>query len=363
MNSGLPPSGSANVLRSTFAGHSITTTSEHAPPLEWIEEYHSPFFKHHWQEERLTPHLEIVPVKPEDLAPNRLPGKDATVVKGFLGRSLCKWHDSNGSHWLDLGRCWFRCGEDFLIGIDPGREETVFEPARLLREIVVQKMLAAGAIKLKANLVVSGNGGGVLILGDKGSGKTIATLNELLGGGAFIGNSRVLVKRNVATVEGIGIPISIRIGQDTINAIDGLARWYSGYPATSQLKIANYDEQVGIRKIELTPKELAAALGVRIVPSVVLDQVWYLTRETEYSPIFFKKALRKSLINTDPAFPAFWLEAEQPLPVDTTETEERLLTLPWTRKDPDEVLKSFRSKFQLCQTRLRPERRFRKTRW
>ena len=348
MNNGRRPSGSANVLRSTFAGHSVTNTSEHALPLEWIEEYHSPFFEHHWQEKRLTPHLEIVSVNAADLALNKLSGKDATVVKGFLGRSLYNWHDSNGSHWLDPGRCWIRRGEDFVIGIDPGAEETVFEPARLLREIAVQKMLATGAVKLKGNLVVTRNGRGILILGGKGSGKTIVTLNELLSGGAFVGNSRVLVKCNSATVEGIGIPITIRIGEDTVKAIDGLARWYSGYPESSQLKIASYDEQVGIRKIELTPKELAAALDVRIVPSVVVDQVWYLTRETEDSPDLFKKAIKKSLINNDPAFPAFWLEAEHALRADNIEMEEKLLALPWARMNPDEVLKSFKSRFHIC---------------
>src|SRR4051812_8204427 len=162
MNSGRRPSGSVNVLRSTFAGHSITTTSEHALPLVWIEEYHSPFFEHHWQKKRLTPHLEIMSVNPEDLALNKVPGKDATVVKGFLGRPLFTWHDCNGSHWLDPDRCWIQRGQDFLIGIDPGAEETVFEPARLLREIAVQKMLAAGAIKLKGNLVVTREGRGIL---------------------------------------------------------------------------------------------------------------------------------------------------------------------------------------------------------
>ena len=343
MTNGQRPSGSANVLRSTFAGHSITTTSKPAPPLEWIAEYHSPFFRHHWQNERLTPHLEIVSVNPEHLALEKLRGKDTTVVKGFLGRSLYKWHDANGSHWLDPGRCWIRRGEDFLIGIDPDAAEAVFEPARLLREIAVQKILAAGAVKLKGNLVVTENGRGILILGDKGSGKTIATLNELVCGGAFVGNSRLLVKCNAATVEGLGLPISIRIGEDTVKAIDGLARWYSGYPESSQLKMADYDEQVRLRKIELTPKELAAALDVRIVPSVVLDQVWYLTRETEDSPDLFKAAVRKSLINVDPAFPAFWLEAGHA--TDTTETEEKLLALPWARMNPDEVVKSFRSKF------------------
>jgi hypothetical protein len=348
MNNGQRPSASANVLRSTFAGHSITTTSEQAPPLEWIEEYHSPFFEHHWQEKRLTPHLEIVSVNSEDLALNRLSGKDATIVKGFLGRSLYKWHDSNGSHWLHPGRCWIRRSEDFLIGINPGAEEAVFEPARLLREIAVQKMLATGAVKLKGNVVVTRDGRGILILGDKGSGKTIVTLNELSSGGAFIGNSRVLVKCNSRTVEGIGLPITIRIGEDTIKAIDGLARWYSGYPESSQLKIASYDEQVRIRKIELTPRELAGALGVMIVPSVVLDQVWYLTREVEDSPDLFRKAIKKSLINKDPAFPAFWLEAEHAISADTVETEEKLLGLPWARMNPDEVLQSFRNRFHLC---------------
>ena len=342
MSNGQRPSGSANVLCSTFVGQSITTTSEQAPPLEWIEEYHSPFFQHHWQDKRLRPHLEIVPVNPEDLALNKLSGKDATVAKGFLGKSLYTWHDSNGSHWLDPGRCWIRRSEDFVIGIDPSAEEAVFEPARLLREVVVQKVLAAGAIKLKGNVVVTENGSGILILGDKGSGKTLATLNELLAGGAFVGNSRVLVKCNSGTVEGIGLPITIRIGEDTIKTIDGLARWYSGYPESSQLKIASYDEQVGIKKIELTPKELAASLRVRIIPSVVLKQVWYLTRETKDSPDVFEKVLKKSLINTDPAFPAFWLEAEHARPVDTTETQEKLLALPWTRINSDEVLKSFR---------------------
>ena len=335
----------SNILCSTFLGHSITTTSEQAPPLDWIQEYLSPFFQHHWQEKRLTPHLEIVPVNLEDLAPDKLSGKDATVVKGFLGRSLYQWLDSNGSHWLDPGRCWIRRQEDFVVGIDPNVEEAVFEPARLLREIVIQKMLAEGAIKLKGNVVVTRNGRGILILGDKGSGKTIVTINELLAGGAFVGNSRVLVKCNSRMVEGLGLPITIRIGEDTIKAIAGLAQWYSGYPESSQLKIAGYDEQVGIKKIELTPKELAFALSVRIVPSAILEEVWYLTRETGESRF---KTLQKSLINTDPAFPAFWLNTEDVLPVDTTETQEKLLALPWTRIDPDEVLKSFRHKFQMC---------------
>jgi hypothetical protein len=346
MNNGERRSGSANVLRSTFAGQSITTTSEQAPPLEWIEEYHSPFFEHHWQENRLTPHLEIVSVNSANLSLNKLTGKDTIVVKGFLGRSLYKWHDSDGSHWLDPGRCWIRRGEDFLIGVDPDAEESVFEPARLLREIAVQKMLAAGAVKLKGNLVVTGNGRGILILGDKGSGKTITTLNELLAGGAFVGNSRVLVKCNSATVEGIGLPITIRVGEDMLKAIDGLARWYSGYPESSQLKIASYDEQVSFRKIELTPKELAAALGVTIVPSVVLDQVWYLTRETKDSPDLFKNAIKRSFINTDPAFPAFWLEKEHA--AGSTSLEEKLLALLWARMNPDEVLKSFRGRFHIC---------------
>ena len=335
----------ASVLCSTFAGHSITTTSDHPSPLEWIEEYHSPFFKHHWQENRLRPHLEIASANPEVLALTRT---DATVVKGFLGRSLFQWTDSNGSHWLDPGRMLIRRGEDLFISICPGAEAVVFEPARLLREIAIQKMLAAGAIKLKGNVVVSANGRGVLMLGDKGSGKTLSTLNELLSGGAFVGNSRVLVKYSSATAEGIGIPISIRIGEDTIKAIDGLARWYSGYPQNSQLKLSDYDEQVRIRKIELTPKELAAALSVRIIPSVVLDEVWYLTRETEDSLELFRKAIKKSLINTDPAFPAFWIEEERAVPADTTCAEEKLLALPWVRINPDELLKSFRGKFHQC---------------
>lgn len=132
-------------------------------------------------------------------------------------------------------------------------------------QIVRGLLVGAGAERLAplhGAVLSTANGDGILLAGDKGAGKTSFALGLLSGpgcdGAALVSNDKVLI--DTESRRAYGLPYAIAVCEGTLGELPELAalpwRWEGG-------------------KSLFWPGEVAAALGFRLVPSVVLREQWW----------------------------------------------------------------------------------------
>ena len=113
---------------------------------------------------------------------------ESEMIQGFLGKDLYRWTARLRRHWsYPSGFTVIEDGRGLTVLVDSRKEDELKALARLVRELCIDTLISAGALKIKANAFVDWRGRCVLVLGSKGAGKTFLTLRQLLCGGAFIG--------------------------------------------------------------------------------------------------------------------------------------------------------------------------------
>ncbi len=91
----------------------------------------------------------------------------------------------------------------------------------LARDMIVSHLHDSGWTTFHAGLVQLA-GRNYLILGDGGQGKTSLILALIAGGGKFVANERVLLKRKAAKVQAVSFPMSVAIGLGTLQNFQSL---------------------------------------------------------------------------------------------------------------------------------------------
>lgn len=165
-----------------------------------------------------------------------------------------------------------------------------YEPARLVRELLIADLERRTAVPLHAGAVSLG-GRGVLICGPRGAGKTTLICHLLEHAGAdFVANDRLFAVAG-RRPRAVSWPWGIRIGLDTCAASPALSRWLAGrrrlaYPQPGwDLEDPGRQPAGGgeAAKLELTAAELAAAMGARVLGTVPVDLLVDLRYRTGHS--------------------------------------------------------------------------------
>lgn len=153
---------------------------------------------------------------------------------------------------------------------------------RVVREVIFRTSEDDGFIMFHAGAVVFKESG-IMVCGDKASGKTTMLLSLILNGADYISNDRLLVKE---TKQGFLIkyfPISMRIGRGTIAAIPQLAKKVNNDGQKwSRPQVEEIKNQVALDehadfgsavKLEITSKELKELFAVNLKEQAYLKTV------------------------------------------------------------------------------------------
>ncbi len=161
---------------------------------------------------------------------------------------------------------------DFVNALTPAPEALLL---RIYRDILHHTLLQQGFL-LFHGAAVTKNGRTVLIVGDKGSGKTPWMLKALRSGWSFVANDRVLIELHqqprIAT-----FPIAAMLNRLSLTQLPVLLR-----NAILANRSSRKDHLSGMHaKIGVTPTELANAFGVPYVMTGRLDRVLILNGTQE----------------------------------------------------------------------------------
>lgn len=164
----------------------------------------------------------------------------------------------------------FLPGRAVVLTADDGVVPPHLALARLVRNRLSSECSLSGAAYLHAGCVAIG-GRGVVILGDKFSGKT-TQICELVGRGAsFTSNDRIFLFPDGRI---LGLPVSVNIRPATLARYDSLEAWRArGSPNPHRVGM-----DVPASDVSLSVGQFAAAFGAAIDPAVPLHAVIRLAR-------------------------------------------------------------------------------------
>ena len=256
--------------------------------IDWLRDFFPPFItwtpKQHIAAERVRVKRRSVPL---------IRSTHSERVQGFLGRDLTQWTYESRRYWsYPSGYTIAEEKKGFSVWINPDDKGEIKELARFVRELAIGSLLRQGAIKLKANALIDSFGKSVLVLGEKGAGKTSLMMRELLNGGEFIANSRVLLISENGLPSAHGLPISVRIGEDLIKSLPRFREWYRFYFSVSKLQLKQFDWKVGFCKVELTPSEVAEISLAPIRTHTPVDEICFITGKGSTSVVLTAKKKR-----------------------------------------------------------------------
>jgi hypothetical protein len=142
--------------------------------------------------------------------------------------------------------------------------------ARLVRNRLSSDWSLAGAAYLHAGCVAIG-GRGVVILGDKFSGKTTQICELVSRGAEFTSNDRIFMFPDGAVR---GLPVSVNIRPATLARYDSLGAWRGARPANPH----RVGMDVPDSDVSLAVGEFASAFGATVNAAVPLHAIIKLTR-------------------------------------------------------------------------------------
>jgi hypothetical protein len=194
------------------------------------------------------------------------------VEAGPEGEPLLLHQGHRGSiRKLDSGHLVVNRSRGVHYHVEPGSPPAVTccvvggRPEVDVLQIVRGLLVGAGAellAPLHGAVLSTANGDGILVAGEKGAGKTSFALGLLSGpgrdGAGLVSNDKVLI--DTESLRAYGLPYAIAICDGTLGALPELA----GLPRRRESG-----------KSLFWPVEIAAALGFRLVPSVVLREQWW----------------------------------------------------------------------------------------
>ncbi len=249
-------------LTQGIATASATLVADRPEPLLWAQRYHTPFFRAMAASEAPA----SVVVRRVRVGQPTAEPKAVLASPQLWGGTGLLWTSKDGRVRLIAEQ---RTGVLYLG--TPGRIYMALPdmtplvtklPARVVREILVRQLLNEGYAQLHA-AAVSVGGAGLLLVGDKGAGKTSLLIDFMCDVHADLcANDRVLVSPALP-VRCMGLPTSIPVDLRRVAAMSELRRFIDA-DARRTLCLDSDRHTRGDGKIHFSPHELAAALGVGI---------------------------------------------------------------------------------------------------
>jgi hypothetical protein len=173
----------------------------------------------------------------------------------------------------------------FTILSDGTDEEHQFETARVARELITRELERQGFFLMHAG-GVERNGLAYVFCGCKGAGKTTTVLDLLERGYNLLANDRVFIGlgHELGGIRAIGWPGSVAVavhGLESHRPLGSLATDL-GRLRCPQYRLSDrcpFPLVDRTRKLDLTPLEVAAAYGVAVTPSAIVDRIVVLGRD------------------------------------------------------------------------------------
>jgi hypothetical protein len=194
-------------------------------------------------------------------------GSRLTIASGLSGDA--SWHlRFEAAAFADL--TIFLPGRTVVLTPDAGVVPPHLALARLVRNRLSSEWSVSGAAYLHAGCVAIG-GRGIVILGDKFSGKTTQICELVSRGAAFTSNDRIFIFPDGGVV---GLPVSVNIRPATLARYDSLAAWRgvrSPNPHRVGMSVPDCD-------VSLPVGRFTAAFGTRVSPAVPLQAIVKLVR-------------------------------------------------------------------------------------
>jgi hypothetical protein len=325
-----------NRRRFGFEGITVELTSDHSESLAWAERFLSPYFDTPPGNDRVTWSVEArfnrsgtPPVPPAHAQRDRL----------FLGRTGYRWSaPDGGEHILDDSAVYYSIGSAGISITYPA--ESVYylgDPARLIREYVIDTLCREGGLRLHAGAVAFGNCG-ILIVGGSGSGKSSTVAQLLKAGADYLSNDRtVIFGEDYPTL--FAFPLAIRWSGAQLGWFERGAIFAAAYRRLSELRRS--DRLAGYPKYELTPSELSDVTRRPLrdrapLRLVVLADRGHTERPStleQISPDIGRTALHAEILEHDPAFPCFFRQEREHVPAAAADedTKRLLRNVEWYR--------------------------------
>ncbi|HEX9964824.1 MAG TPA: hypothetical protein VGB04_07555 [Allosphingosinicella sp.] len=266
------PQPSATVAAPFQPGHAIGLVA--APPvLAQTLDYVSGYF-----EPTLAPPVHILEVAPAGAevgawaddarcAATPIGGSRLSMASGLSGD--VSWHlRFEEAAFADL--TVFLPGRTVVVTPDDGVVPPQLALARLVRNRLSSDWSLSGAAYLHAGCVAIG-GRGVVILGDKFSGKTTQICELVSRGASFTSNDRIFLFEGGRV---LGLPVSVNIRPATLARYDSLAGW-RGLKAPNPHRVGM---NVPDSDVSLSVGRFTGAFGATISPAIPLHAIVKLVR-------------------------------------------------------------------------------------
>jgi hypothetical protein len=262
----------------------------------------------------------------------------------FLGRRGVTWRSGDLTHVIDVdtGDRYEMTANTVSVWYRTADAWSLRDPARIVREILVDRACRAGAVRLHA-AAAAVDGRALVIIGAAGAGKSTTVAQLLAQGAAFMANDRVVVSPLAGTDElhAHGVPLAVRWSDAQLALFPDGPRYLAQYDSCSVLRRS--DQRAGYRKVELTPREVTELAGSAPVAHAPVAAVVIADRHSDYrgdarvSRIASAEGmpvLKSCRLTRDPSFPAFFSAGPGLAGTDETravKVEHSLADVPWYR--------------------------------
>ncbi|GBF75589.1 hypothetical protein PA598K_04007 [Paenibacillus sp. 598K] len=284
--------------------YSVAFSTNLAEQISWLREYLSPYYMICEDEtERVESSLFFtMDSSLIDLIREAVLGSDVKFVGSYRGENIKEYKISNElkiqktsereSYIIfNSERSWF------VLIMHPSDAQLLQEPSRVIREIMVRKLEKNNELMIHAGAVEK-NGLGVMICGEKGSGKTTTVLGFIYYSDYnYISNDRIMlaVENNRLTkIKGVPFAAAIRLGTAfQYEKIQSLLKKGTLIPLKKEtkkiqshinaVKSLEEVEMWSIKEyIELLPSEIACSLDSKVVPIAKLGVLIFPIISQEY---------------------------------------------------------------------------------
>lgn len=317
----------------TCAGIPVRIRSDRPEAILWAERFLSPYFTSAAEHDQAT--WTVTARFGQPISRTTRP-PSAWSARLFLNRTGHRWTLPDGrTNILDNMGASFVIGP---VGVSANYpNESVYhlgDPARLIREYVIDSLCRAGALRLHAAAVAFGKQG-VLIAGGSGSGKSSTVAQFLRAGADYLSNDRTIVTYGP---EMLAFPLAIRWSGAQLGWFPRGATFAASYRRLSEL--SRSDVVAGYPKYEVTPNELRDITECALRDRAPMRHVVITDRKDgdrrarleRISPEEGLEALRTEILAHDPAFPSFFRwEEPPPSPAGHHSVEQLLRDVDWYR--------------------------------